>query len=337
MKRCFLQATGIPASLLPIAPPPPDVQRNSAVIPYLVLFVGQLAVGSAALLARLGLDAGMNALALSAWRLAVASILLLAASRFARKQREAGNPPDTRTRMRLILAGLCLGIHFATWFASLKLIPIARSTLLVTTAPVWTGLAQRFLFKKRLPPTFWLGLTIAGVGVYLITLQDTPLLTLGATGRQSPAGDLLAIAGAIAISGYLLLVEDIQPTLGTSGTITWTYSVAAIGLMLAAVLSVPIQNAVPHNRAAWLSIMGLALIPQLIGHTSFNWCLKHFKAAVVAASTLLEPVFAGALAWLLLAEPLSTRQIVGAVILLGGVALTLLDRKKQPEPETTIT
>lgn len=313
------------------------MRKNSAVIPYLVLFVGQLAVGSAALLARLGLDAGMNALALSAWRLAVASILLLAASQFAQKQREAGTPLDTRTRMRLIMAGLCLGIHFATWFASLKLIPIARSTLLVTTAPVWTGIAQRFLFKKRLPTTFWLGLAIAGVGVYLITLQNTPILTIGVMGSQSPVGDLLAIAGAIAISGYLLLVEDIQPTLGTSRTITWTYSVAAIGLIITTLPTVPFQSAIPHNRAAWLSIMGLALIPQLIGHTSFNWCLKHFKAAVVAASTLLEPVFAGALAWLLLAEPLSTRQIVGAVILLGGVALTLLDRKSQPNPEPLVT
>jgi drug/metabolite transporter (DMT)-like permease len=308
------------------------VQRNSAVLPYLVLFAGQLAVGSAALLARLGLDAGMNSLALSAWRLTVASVLLLALSPFNRKQ-NAATPLDSRTKLRLIVAGLCLGLHFATWFASLKLISIARSTLLVTTAPVWTGLAQRFLFKKQLSPLFWLGLAIAGVGVYLITLQNTPLIAIGHGGRPSLPGDLLAIAGAIAVTGYLLLVEEIQPVLGTSRTVAWTYSAAAVGLVLTSLLTLPVQSMIPHNSAAWLSILGLALIPQLIGHTSLNWCLRYFKAAVVAAATLLEPVFAGALAWLILAEPLSTRQIAGAIILLLGVALTLFERRKQANPE----
>lgn len=277
-----------------------------------VLALAQLAIGSAALLARTGLTAGLSAPALSAWRLAVAASILAA---MPGRDRNAA-PLTLRVRARLVLAGGCLAAHFATWFASLALIPVARSTLLVTTSPLFSGLAGRLLLGARLGVRFWTGLAVGLAGAVMVMGGPSAL------GGGALMGDLLALAGAALMAAYLLLVEDLQPRLGTRRVVGWTTASAALVAALPVVLREG-AAAVPSGLAAWQSILGMALIPQLIGHTALNWSLHHFPAGVVGAATLLEPVFAAALAWWLLGETLTAFQMAGAVVLLGGVGLAL--------------
>jgi drug/metabolite transporter (DMT)-like permease len=303
-------------------------RRSSLSINHFVLIGAQLAVGSAALMARAGLDAGLGALALSAWRLTVASLLLTAVLFFnaRRRGRTAEESLDLRMKARLVLAGVCLGLHFAAWFASLQVIPVARSTLLVATTPVFAGLAGILFLRHRLPGTFWAGLAIAAIGVYLITTttgHTPPYPPLRKGGVPAAFGDMMAIVGAVFIAAYLLLVQDVQTRLGTWRTIAWTYSAAALAMWLVVLLSCSRSAVLPLSDAAWFSVFGMALVPQLMGHTAINWSLKRFPAGAVAASTLLEPVFAAALAWWLLHEPVTLLQTLGAVVLLLGVGLSL--------------
>jgi drug/metabolite transporter (DMT)-like permease len=293
-------------------------------VAYVVLLLAQLAIGSAALLARHGLQAGLSALSLSAWRLTVAAVLL---ALWPAPARSTARPP-VHAMARLIVAGLCLALHFATWFASLALIPVARSTLLVTTSPLWAGLAGRLFLAHAITRRFWIGLAIASIGVALVTGGAGALAAAGGA-----AGDLLALTGAALMAAYLLLVEDLQASLSTRRVVIWTCSTAALSLWLPA-LAGALQIALPSTPAAWLSILGMALIPQLIGHTALNWSLRHFPAGVVGAATLLEPVFAAALAWALLGETLTLTQLAGAAILLAGVALAVTST---PSPDERVT
>ena len=70
---------------------------------------------------------------------------------------------------------------------------------------------------------------------------------------------------------------------------------------------------------AWLLIAALALGPQLIGHTSFNWALRSLSATFVAVAILGEPVGSAILAYLLLGEGFGAVQLWGFVILLAGI------------------
>src|SRR5687767_3819180 len=96
---------------------------------YAILVFAQLAVGSAAILARAGLSDGLGPISLSAWRLTVASTALLLIGSLRLIGRQTPARLATRDTGLLILAGILLGLHFATWFASLQRIPVARSTL----------------------------------------------------------------------------------------------------------------------------------------------------------------------------------------------------------------
>lgn len=281
---------------------------------YFVLAVGVCGVASAALLARYGLEAGVSPIALSAWRLAVASLSLI----FFQLLRPAAKKLDRQDMWRAAVAGLFLALHFATWIASLEYISIARSTLLVATSPLWAGLLGLVVPSLKPRPIFWVGLLLAGIGTLLVTSQG-----LSHAAQKSPEwlGDLLAVVGAIAIVPYLLFSQQVQERCGTLVTITWIYSVAAAVLLVALV---PLGQIVPPvSSAAWLSILGMALFAQLIGHSSLNFSLRSFTTAQVATTTLLEPVFAGALAWIFMGERITLLQGLGGFVMLVGVGLSL--------------
>lgn len=291
-----------------------DTPRAQA---FAVLVVAQLAIGSAALLARIGLGGGLTPLELSAWRLSIATLVLILGLAFTRGG--GHGKVDGRARGRLIFAGLCLGVHFVLWFASLERITVARSTLLVTTSPLWAALGGWMVQGRRLAGIFWLGLAIALAGVLMITSPGEGGGEV--TSGDTSVGDLQAIGGAIAIAVYLVIVQDLRANLTTGQVVLWTYSSAALSLWVAMGLTAGAAPGWP-GQAGWISILSMALIPQLMGHTALNWSLRLIPAGIVGASTLLEPVFAAALAWAFLAEPLTAWQITGGVVLLAGVGIT---------------
>jgi drug/metabolite transporter (DMT)-like permease len=286
---------------------------------YAVLILAQLAVGSAAILARSGLSAGLAPLPLTAWRMTLACAILLPVLRLLRRGRDAATPVRPPVP-RLVVAGALLAAHFWAWFASLEHVSVARSTLLVSTTPVWTALGAWALTRKPPSVRFWLGLAIALVGALFVTGAAGSLRTYG--GRAA-LGDSLAIFGAMCIAAYFVATRDLQTSLGTWRVVAWTYTAAALALWGCIGGSPGGSRALPPAPQAWWAALGLAVLPQLAGHTMLNWSLKHVPTSTVATTTLLEPVLAGAFAWALFGEALSATQIAGAAVLLAGVGIVL--------------
>jgi len=303
-------------------------RAGSRLLPFAVLLVAQLAIGSAALMARAGLAHGLSALSLAAWRLTLASLFVVGLLRLRPRPAISSLPLTRRDQWRLVAAGVCLALHFLAWFASLLYVPIARSTLLVATTPLWSGLADTLLLRRRPPGTFWAGLTLAAVGVWGVTMGGVAVRSMFFSGPPL-LGDALALSGALAMAAYYLLVQEVQDRHGTGRIVAWTYMTAALSLWPGALLLGGRAGFLPGNGTAWAAVLGMALAPQLIGHTALNWSLTCFSAGAVAAATLLEPIFAGALAWLFYGEPLTFTQGIGAAILLLGVTLTLRGSGKE--------
>lgn len=65
----------------------------------------------------------------------------------------------------------------------------------------------------------------------------------------------------------------------------------------------------------------MAVGPQLLGHSSYNWSLKHVSPTFIAVVTLGEPVGSALLAWLFFGEAFAPLQAVGFVLLLAGIYL----------------
>lgn len=288
---------------------------------FLVILIAVSAIGSAALMARVGLGAGVSPIGLSAWRLTVAAACLLIF--------QIGRPQTSREatktsgleRWWAALAGLFLALHFATWIGSLTYVSVARSTLLVSSAPLWAGLFGLFVPRLRPKPLFWIGLVLACAGTWAVTSQGVPWHD----SSRAWIGDLLALAGAICLVPYLLISQRLQTSIGWLATISWIYTVAALFLWVAAFASG--TASIPTGPTAWGAILGMGLIAQLVGHSALNWSLNHFTAGQVAMSTLLEPVFAAALAWAILGERITFGQGAGGALLLAGVGVALAGKE----------
>ncbi|MGA9350319.1 MAG: DMT family transporter [Anaerolineae bacterium] len=274
--------------------------------PYLGLATGIVAVSFASIFIRL---AEAPSLVIAAGRLTIASLILAPAALIRGKEELRAL---TKGDLQLaLLSGLFLGLHFATWISSLEYTSVASSVVFVSTSPIFVGLASRFLLKERVSRQMFVGIAISVLGGMIIGYGDFGL------GARELFGDLLAIAGAVAVSGYWLVGRRLRRQLSLLPYIFLVYATAAAFMIVLCLVTGHSFSGYP--RQTYLMFFLLAVVPQIIGHSSFNWALKYLPATFVVVSTLGEPVGSTILAHFILNEVPTLAKIGGGVLILAGI------------------
>ncbi len=281
---------------------------RAVISPRLVLFLGVLATSTSSTLVRLA-QAEMHSLAIAAWRLTLAS-LILAPFALSTRQEELCSL-NRRESVLALGSGMLLAVHFATWILSLALTSVTASVVLVATAPLFVGLIAHFLLREKLTRAMLLGLLLALIGSVIIAVGDWD------AGVHRLQGDLLALLGALTVAGYFLIGRSLRARVSLLGYVFPVYATAAVVLMIAALVAgVPLSGFQP---LAWLWLLLLALFPQIIGHSSLNWSLGHLPAMYVSLAVLGEPIGSAILAWAVLAESPTSITVVGGMLILSGL------------------
>lgn len=293
--------------------------RPRAALRVTVLGAGVVAVATGALFTRAAYrSAGAGTLGggllLAIVRMGVTAGLTGAAWA-GRRRRSTELAPGTT--WRTVAGGLLLGLHFATWLPSLAFTSIAASVTLVTTVPVWVALLL-WLRGERPSARTAAGIAVAVAGGALVALGSGD----GPGGGTNPLlGDALALIGAITFAGHLLLSQSVQRR--GLGLWRWTAAVTAIGALTVAPLAVAVTPGDgPYPLGFWAAAVGLALVPQMVGHSSFTWSMRWTSPTVVSVVILLEPLIAGLGALVLFDEVPGALVVGGGVVLVAGVALT---------------
>lgn len=284
------------------------------ILPFLVLGVGVAVVSFAAILIRFAHAEGASSLTIAAVRLGLAAALL---APFAWLRHGAEILRLGKRELALcVLSGVFLALHFWTWITSLEYTSIASSTALVTTNPLWVGLASALLLRERPGRAALAGIALTIAGSLLIFAADAGPASSG-TGKAPLLGKTLALVGALSASGYLLVGRALRAKISLIAYVWLAYAVAAV-LLIGGLLASGI--AVTHLPApAWGYMALLAIGPQLVGHTAFNWALRRLTATFVAVSILGEPIGSALLAILLFGESFSALQLGGFLMLLAGI------------------
>lgn len=298
--------------------------------PYLVLILGIFAVSTSATLIRLA-QREASSLAVAAYRLTFASILLIP---FAWQKRTELRALTRRQWGLLLLSGAFLAVHFATWISSLAYTSVASSVVLVTSTPLWVGLFSPLFLKERLDKRLWIGLVIALAGAIIVGGGQAcnfssqglvcPDLATFVQGR-SFLGNGLALVGAWAAAGYMIVGRKARPGISLVSYISIVYSTAAVLLVMMALGSGARMTGLAPVTTLWLLL--LAVLPQLLGHSSYNYALGYLPAAFVSVSVLAEPIGTTLLAVLVLGELPTTPEWIGGIIILVGIAVATLRRK----------
>jgi drug/metabolite transporter (DMT)-like permease len=285
-------------------------------LPFVVLAVALAGVSFGSIFARL---AAAPALAIALWRMTLASAVALPVAAGMGQLRPAAAPRETALA---VAAGGLLALHFGSWITSLQLTTVANSVLLVNTAPLFVALLS-WAAGRRPGRRTWVAVALALGGAVIIasgSLADSSTLL----------GNLLALVGAVAMAGYLMLAREAQGRLAYLPYVATAYISAAAVLWTAVLISgTPWRG---YAAETWWALAAMAAVSQLVGHGGCNWSLRHLQPAFVSIALTGEPVIAALLAWWLLGEPVTGRTALGGALVLAGVIVAVRAARRLPGP-----
>ncbi len=292
----------------------------------LSLLAGISVVSTAAIFIRFAQAEGAPSIVIAAARLTIASLILapLALTRY----RSALRRLSRREWIFALLSGFFLALHFATWITSLEYTTVASSVVLVTTTPLWVALLAPLLLRERVGTAALLGLILALTGGVIVGLSDACVLQAGSAscpplrtffGGMAFLGDFLALFGAWMAAGYVLVGRKLRASMELVPYIFVVYGMAAVVLLAIMLGMRESPLGLPPLAYLWFTL--LALVPQLFGHSIFNWALKYLPASFVSVTLLGEPVGSTMLAYFIFQEAPGWLKIGGAVLILAGIWL----------------
>ena len=229
----------------------------------------------------------------------------------------------------LALSGLFLAAHFASWITSLEYTSVVSSVVLVCSTPLWVALLSPLVVKEKPGKLIWIGMAITLGGAVIVGVSGSLHVTgqgvqFNGWGLKDQTrmiiGNMLALIGAWFETGYILIGRGERKKIALipytfivygSGALVLLLFVIAFGLRLSG-----------YSQQTYIWMTALALVPQLLGHTSFNWALGYLNAAFVSVALLGEPVGTSVLSFLILKQSPTVFEAVGGILILIGIYIT---------------
>ncbi len=280
---------------------------------YPILALGLLSFAISPILVRLVGDEAPG-LAIAVWRTGIAVGLLAPAALRPIARLRYG----LRELMLILLAGVFLGLHFVVWILSLFYTSVASASVLVCLSPVFLAALGFALLKERLSMPVVLAIGMAVLGAMLMSWGDH---VQAFAGRKPLLGNMLALSGALLVSLYLLIGRVVRQQTAWLPYVFLLYLAAALtALILALLLKTPLTG---YSLRFYGLCALMALGPQILGHGAFNYSVKYLPAAWLGLLSLLEPVGASILAYVLFHEMPSPFSLLGMMLVLGAVGFAV--------------
>lgn len=221
--------------------------------------------------------------------------------------------PDGKTLSWIIFGGLLFVLDMSLWNLSILRTTASVSTLLANNASVFVGLGSLIFFKQYLSKTYWIGLFVAMMGVFMVAGRDF---------IQNPnvgIGHLMAIAAAFFYAGYMLITQQVREKIDTVNFMGWSLlSCLIFSFFTCWQQDLPMLH---FDNQTWLAFIASGLICHLVGWLSINYALGFIPAAIVSPTLLIQPVLTSIISFFLLNEILRTEQIIGGLVVIFGVYL----------------
>ncbi len=213
-----------------------------------------------------------------------------------------------------LLSGIALALHFIGFFIAMRYTSVAVGTALTALQPIFAAYFVKRL-GGRIPKRAWTGMSIAFVGVVIITGVD---LTIS---RRAFLGDLAAIACAALAAMYVVLGARARESVSTATYTSIAYltcSLISLGFALAVGTEL-----VDFEVREWLLLIALIAGAQILGHTILNFTLKSLSPAIASLVVFFEVPVSAILAfwWLSQLPPLGT--VPGLILILVGCRVFL--------------
>jgi drug/metabolite transporter (DMT)-like permease len=268
-------------------------------------------------------EADMDAFRLTQIRSTGAGLILLAFAIIKGKDQLRARKEEIKD---LILFGV-VGVAAVTsfYFFAIKYLFVSVALIIEFTASIWIALYLKFVKKKHISPIMWLGIACAFFGLVLVSQ-----IWSGST--LHPLGVAVAFADAFALSYYFITAERLTQTRTSLSLMTWGIGVAAI--FWAIILpwwNFPFEyltqsfslegNLSDYSAPGWVLILWIVVIGTVIPYLLTVTGIRELSAGTSSVIGMIEPIFAGVIAWVILNEALSGVQLIGCAVVLLGIYL----------------
>jgi len=220
---------------------------------------------------------------------------------------------DKKTLILCLINGVFLGLHFATYFESLKHTSVASAVVLVDTQVIFVALIMWLVMKQKISFKGIIGIIMTLGGSIIIALADK-----SGGGNNVLYGDILALCGSVLFAFYASIGYVARKNLSTTAYTFILYFVAFITLTLISFIIGDGMTGYGTMNLFWALM--LAIFPTMLGHSLYSWSLKFVSPVFMSTAVLLEPVFSTVMAIFLFKEIPVMIQIIGIIIIIAGVA-----------------
>ena len=273
----------------------------------LIVLIGVVGISASAVLVRWSTAPSM-VLVLYRMTLAVAMLAVPVLL----KGREELKSMTKREWLLTMAAGCCLGLHFSSFFESLRHTSIAAAVILSDAEVLFVALGSIVVFHKKLSRRCWVAVLLSLIGAVMVALAD-------GGGESGLLGNALALTSTFLLALYTMIGASVRSRISNT-----TYTFVAYGCAAMTVLVLSLIGGTPlggYGVNNWLTALGMAVLCTLMGHSVFTWGLKYLPPAYISTVKLLDPVFSALWGLLLFREIPTLPVILGGVIVIAGVFL----------------
>ena len=271
---------------------------------YFLIFIGIVSVSLATIFIKMS---NSEPIVIATFRMGISSLILLPF--YFIKKKNFIFKDDLKI---FILSGLFLALHFYTWITSLRFTTIMSSTVLVTTNPIFVSIFSYFLFKKIIKKKTIFAIILSIIGVIF--------MSNGFSISSNLKGNLLALFGAIFASLYIISNYYLRKIYDLLDIIFPVYSISFIVLFFLSILLKAKIYPLPFNE--YLLFFLIALIPQVIGHSIFNYSLKFFSPVFISLTILGEPIGATIFGIIFFKEIPKILEMIGGFLIITGIVIS---------------
>ena len=220
----------------------------------------------------------------------------------------------------------------ALYFVSISRMHVSIALLIEFTAPVWIVVYLRVVKRKHVPNQMWLALALALTGLALIA-QIWDGLTLDGIGVIAGFG------ASFALAFYFLCGESLSGVRDNQSITMWGFFFAGFAWCLVLPIwsfpfdvfttSIPLAGTLEGSSTpGWVLILYVVLVGTIFPYLCVMVGLRNLKASTTSAFGLLEPIFAGIVAWIWFTESWTAIQLIGGVVVIAGIYMADQARSK---------
>jgi len=268
-------------------------------------------------------EANMDAFRLTQIRSTGAGLILLGIALIKGKEQLYARRDELKDLIFFGVVGV--GAVTSFYFFAIKYLYVSVALIIEFTASIWIALYLKFVKKKQISALMWWGIACAFSGLILVS-------QIWSSSSLNPLGVAVAFADAFALALYFLFAERLTQTRTSLSLMTWGIGVAAI--FWALVLpwwSFPFKyltntyslagNLSGYSAPGWALVLWIVIIGTVIPYLLTVTGIRELSAGTSSVIGMIEPIFAGVIAWVLLNEALSSIQLIGCAVVLLGIYL----------------